>query len=71
MNQFRFTSLIPLIAMAALAGITWWLLQATAPPPEPKPEIKEEPAVVEAKIELPPVPPKPVGPRSKPRPAAP
>src|SRR5580692_485145 len=29
----------------------------TAPPPEPKPEIKEEPiAVVEAKIELPPVP---------------
>ena len=33
MNQFRFTSLIPLIAMAALAGITWWLLQATAPPP--------------------------------------
>jgi translation initiation factor IF-2 len=35
----------------------------TAPPPEPKPEIKEEPVVVEAKIELPPVPPKPVGPK--------
>ena len=33
MNQFRFTSLIPLVAMAVLAGITWWLLQATAPPP--------------------------------------
>ena len=33
MNQFRFTSLIPLVAMAALAGITWWLLQATMPPP--------------------------------------
>jgi lipopolysaccharide export system protein LptC len=31
MNQFRLTSLIPLIAMAALAGITWWLLQATLP----------------------------------------
>ncbi|MBW0449151.1 LPS export ABC transporter periplasmic protein LptC [bacterium M00.F.Ca.ET.228.01.1.1] len=30
-NQFRFTSLIPLVAMAALAGITWWLLQATLP----------------------------------------
>ena len=33
MNQFRFTSLIPLVAMAVLAGVTWWLLQATAPPP--------------------------------------
>ncbi len=33
MNQFRLTSLIPLVAMAALAGITWWLLQATMPPP--------------------------------------
>src|SRR5476649_1263185 len=32
-------------------------------PPEPKPEVKEEPIVVEAKIELPPVPPKPVGPK--------
>src|SRR6202161_2571227 len=31
MNQFRLTSLIPLVAMAALAGITWWLLQATLP----------------------------------------
>ena len=35
----------------------------TAPPPEPKPEVKKEPVVVEAKIELPPVPPKPVGPK--------
>jgi lipopolysaccharide export system protein LptC len=33
MNQFRWTSLIPLVAMAALAGITYWLLQATLPPP--------------------------------------
>ncbi|WP_133650073.1 LPS export ABC transporter periplasmic protein LptC [Paraburkholderia flava] len=33
MNQFRLTSLLPLVAMAALAGITWWLLQATLPPP--------------------------------------
>ena len=33
MNQFRWTSLIPLVAMAALAGITYWLLQATMPPP--------------------------------------
>jgi lipopolysaccharide export system protein LptC len=31
MNRFRWTSLIPLVAMAALAGITWWLLQATLP----------------------------------------
>src|ERR1700743_1184169 len=31
MNQFRLTSLIPLVAMAALAGVTWWLLQATLP----------------------------------------
>ncbi|WP_323122989.1 LPS export ABC transporter periplasmic protein LptC [Burkholderia alba] len=31
--KFRLTSLIPLIAMAALAGITYWLLQATLPPP--------------------------------------
>src|SRR3984885_6997357 len=35
----------------------------TAPPPELKPEIKEEPAVVEAKIELPPPPLKPTGPK--------
>jgi translation initiation factor IF-2 len=35
----------------------------TAPPPEPKPEVKEEPAVVEAKIESPAVPPKPTGPK--------
>ncbi len=33
MNQFRWTSLIPLVAMAALAGITYWLLQATLPRP--------------------------------------
>jgi lipopolysaccharide export system protein LptC len=33
MNSFRLTSLLPLVAMAALAGITWWLLQATLPPP--------------------------------------
>jgi lipopolysaccharide export system protein LptC len=33
MNRFRWTSLIPLVAMAALAGITYWLLQATLPPP--------------------------------------
>ncbi|WDD95353.1 LPS export ABC transporter periplasmic protein LptC [Burkholderia sp. FERM BP-3421] len=31
--RFRLTSLIPLVAMAALAGITYWLLQATLPPP--------------------------------------
>jgi len=32
MNQkFRLTSLIPLIAVALLAGGTWWLLQATLP----------------------------------------
>jgi lipopolysaccharide export system protein LptC len=30
---FRWTSLIPVVAMAALAGITWWLLQATLPRP--------------------------------------
>ncbi|TDN68434.1 LPS export ABC transporter periplasmic protein LptC [Paraburkholderia sp. BL10I2N1] len=33
MNRFRLTSLIPLVTMAALAGITYWLLQATLPPP--------------------------------------
>ncbi|HEY3597639.1 MAG TPA: LPS export ABC transporter periplasmic protein LptC [Paraburkholderia sp.] len=33
MNRFRWTSLIPLVAMAALAGITYWLLQATLPHP--------------------------------------
>lgn len=32
-NRFRLTQLIPLVAVAALAGITWWLLQATLPPP--------------------------------------
>ena len=33
MNKFRLTSLIPLVAMAALAGITYWLLQAMQAPP--------------------------------------
>jgi lipopolysaccharide export system protein LptC len=32
MNASRITSVISLIAMAALAGITYWLLQATRPP---------------------------------------
>jgi lipopolysaccharide export system protein LptC len=32
MNGSRIASLISLIAMAALAGITYWLLQATRPP---------------------------------------
>ncbi|MFP3562068.1 LPS export ABC transporter periplasmic protein LptC, partial [Paraburkholderia sp. SIMBA_049] len=32
-THFRWTQLLPLIAVAALAGITWWLLQATLPPP--------------------------------------
>ncbi len=32
MNASRIASLISLIAMAALAGITYWLLQATRPP---------------------------------------
>ncbi|ACR30181.1 LPS export ABC transporter periplasmic protein LptC [Burkholderia glumae] len=31
--RFRLTSLLPVIAMAALAGVTYWLLQATLPPP--------------------------------------
>src|ERR1700744_5091980 len=31
MNQFRLTSLIPLVAMAAVAGITWRLLHAPLP----------------------------------------
>ncbi|WP_153101436.1 LPS export ABC transporter periplasmic protein LptC [Paraburkholderia hayleyella] len=33
MPPFRLTSILPLVAMAALAGTTWWLLQATLPPP--------------------------------------
>src|SRR5271154_66721 len=45
------------------AAVEEKIVLITAPPPEPKAEIKEEPAVVEAKIELPPVPPKPVGPK--------
>ncbi|GLU32916.1 LPS export ABC transporter periplasmic protein LptC [Trinickia caryophylli] len=32
MNVSRFTSLLSLVAMAALAGGTYWLLQATRPP---------------------------------------
>ncbi|KGW50162.1 LPS export ABC transporter periplasmic protein LptC [Burkholderia pseudomallei MSHR684] len=32
-GKFRLTSMIPLAAMAALAGGTYWLLQATLPPP--------------------------------------
>ncbi|AOK30629.1 LPS export ABC transporter periplasmic protein LptC [Burkholderia singularis] len=32
-GKSRLTSLIPLVAMAALAGGTYWLLQATLPPP--------------------------------------
>ncbi|AOR68692.1 LPS export ABC transporter periplasmic protein LptC [Burkholderia stabilis] len=32
-THFRWTQLLPLAAVAALAGITWWLLQATLPPP--------------------------------------
>ncbi|GAB2904726.1 LPS export ABC transporter periplasmic protein LptC [Paraburkholderia jirisanensis] len=31
MNRFRWTSLLPLVAMAILAGVTYWLLQATKP----------------------------------------
>ena len=32
MNQkFRLTSLVPLVCVAALAGFTWWLLQAVQP----------------------------------------
>ncbi|WP_179401237.1 LPS export ABC transporter periplasmic protein LptC [Burkholderia guangdongensis] len=32
-TPFRWTQLVPLVAVAALAGVTWWLLQATLPPP--------------------------------------
>jgi lipopolysaccharide export system protein LptC len=32
MNASRFTSMVSLVAMAALAGGTYWLLQATRPP---------------------------------------
>ncbi len=42
MNPSRLTSLFPLVAMAALAGITWWLLQATLPrQPDAAPKAKE------------------------------
>ncbi|GAB5098224.1 LPS export ABC transporter periplasmic protein LptC [Caballeronia sp. HLA56] len=34
----RFSSLLPLVAMAALAGITYWLLQSTLPSGAPAPE---------------------------------
>lgn len=30
-QRFRLTSLVPLICVAALAGFTWWLLQAVQP----------------------------------------
>ena len=29
-THFRWTQLLPLVAVAALAGITWWLLHAAA-----------------------------------------
>lgn len=32
-GRFRWTQLLPIAAVAALAGITWWLVQATLPPP--------------------------------------
>lgn len=32
-GRFLWTQLLPLAAVAALAGITWWLVQATLPPP--------------------------------------
>jgi lipopolysaccharide export system protein LptC len=31
MNKFRWTSLLPVVAMAVLAAVTYWLLQATKP----------------------------------------
>ncbi|WP_277189457.1 LPS export ABC transporter periplasmic protein LptC [Caballeronia sp. BR00000012568055] len=34
----RLASLVPLVAMAALAGITYWLLQATLPPAQQAPD---------------------------------
>ena len=34
----RLTSLLPLVAVAVLAGITYWLLQATLPPEAEAPE---------------------------------
>jgi len=39
-QKFRFTSLVPLICMAVLAALTWWLLQAVKPheeAPAPRP----------------------------------
>jgi lipopolysaccharide export system protein LptC len=37
----KLTSLLPLLAMAALAGITYWLLQATLPPKQTPERPKE------------------------------
>jgi hypothetical protein len=37
----KLTSLLPLVAMAALAGITYWLLQATLPPAQTPERPKE------------------------------
>jgi lipopolysaccharide export system protein LptC len=34
----KLASLLPLVAMAALAGITYWLLQATLPPAQQAPD---------------------------------
>jgi lipopolysaccharide export system protein LptC len=34
----KLTSALPVIAMAALAGITWWLLQSQLPKTAPEPE---------------------------------
>jgi lipopolysaccharide export system protein LptC len=34
----KLTSMVPLFAMAALAGITYWLLQATLPPAQQAPD---------------------------------
>jgi lipopolysaccharide export system protein LptC len=45
MNKFRWTSLLPVVAMALLAGITYWLLQATKP--------RENDAVIRPKTHTP------------------
>jgi lipopolysaccharide export system protein LptC len=37
-RQGKLASLVPLVAMAALAGGTYWLLQATLPPTQQAPE---------------------------------
>jgi translation initiation factor IF-2 len=47
-----------------LAVVEEKIVLITAPPPEPKPEVKQQPVVIEPKIELPPPPPpKPAGPK--------